>query len=379
MTKPLALHLKAALVCGLLGVALALPLLWAPLLPGWHGWKPPLVSPRAEAVIAIVCALWVAWCVVDIPRRELKVLVWFATLWLLGSGIWLSGLYGFDASSLVPVTAAGLAGAAALAFSFSPAGSRRARWEKLVGPRVARDFLRKQIDESHLDDGPRSAIVAVVEVLWPGSGSDDHKAWSGLSECASRAGVHFGRAGAYTERCDAEGARFVFGLWGAEASPGAVVSAVWDWVRQAGGCAAVTRGECVAGVGNLPTGPRYTLAGVPLRRAARMVAAARGYAAGFVLEDPMANELGKDWITRPVAWWDFEGERVLLREVRGPGGKDDPAAAGDLRRWERAWEAFWSGDWPAAENGFAALAREREDATARIFAMRSEAARRGES
>jgi len=367
------------LVCGLIGVVLALPLLWVPLLPAWQGWKPPLVSPRAEAMLAFVMALWVAWCVVDIPRRGLKILVWFATVWLLGSGIWLSGLYGFDASSLVPVTAAGIAGAAALAFSSSAAGSRRARWEKLVGPRVTRDVLRSRIEESNLDEKPRSAVLAVLEVLWPGAASDEHNAWTGFSMCSFRAGEHFGRAGAYLERCDAEGARFVLGLWGRDARPTDVVSAAWEWVRKAGGCVAIVRGECIAGVGNLPTGPRWTLSGAPLRKAARMAAAARGYAAGVMVDDSLAGELGEDWCTRPIAWWDFEGDRLLLREVRGPKEGDDAASTEDLRRWEHAWDAFWSGDWAAAENGFAALAREREDAAARIFAMRSEAARRSES
>ena len=106
-----AMHLKAALICALVAIVLALPLLWAPMLPGWPGWRPPVANPRGEAILAVFLALWVAWCVVDIPRRGLKVLIWLATLWLLGGGIWLAGLYGYVASPLVPMTAVGLAGA----------------------------------------------------------------------------------------------------------------------------------------------------------------------------------------------------------------------------------------------------------------------------
>ena len=119
MKRPLVLHLKAALICALVAIVLALPLLWFPLLPSWTGWRPPMVSPRIEAIVAVIVALWVAWCVVDIPRMSLKVLVWLATLWLLGGGIWLAGLYGYPSSSLVPLTAAGLAGAGGLFFSLS--------------------------------------------------------------------------------------------------------------------------------------------------------------------------------------------------------------------------------------------------------------------
>ena len=67
---------------------------------------------------------------------------------------------------------------------------------------------------------------------------------------------------------------------------------------------------------------------------------------------------------------------MLLHEVTAPSAEAAPGAADDLRRWEYAWEAFWNGDWMAAENGFAALARERDDAAARVFALRSQAARR---
>lgn len=379
MNKPLALHLKAALICALLAITLALPLLWAPLLPGWTWWRPPMVNPRVEAVIAFLVAFWVAWCVVDIPRRGLKLLVWVATLWLLGSGIWIAGLYGHTTSSLVPVMAGLLAGAGGLFFSLTPLGSRRARWQSLVGPRVSPGFLRSRIDESHLPGEPRAAVVVVAEVLWPGpvSGGDEHQAWSGLAELSARAARHFQDAGGYLERCDAEGARFVFGLWGQECAPSSVVESLWQWVSRAGGCAALSRGECVCGVGELPLGPRWTVAGAPLRRAARMAAAARGYAAGLLVEDGMAADLVEGWHFRRIAWWDFEGTRFLLHEVTGPDEGGATGAVDDLRRWEFAWEAFWNGDWLAAENAFAALAREREDQAARVFALRSQSARRG--
>ena len=377
MKQPLALHLKAALICALLAITLALPLLWAPLLPGWTWWRPPVVNPRVEAVIAFLVAFWVAWCVVDIPRRGLKILVWVATLWLLGTGIWIAALYGHVTSSLVPVTAALLAGAGGLFFSFTPLGSRRARWQSLVGPRVASNFLRARIDESHLPGEPRTVVVAVAEVLWPGVTGDEHQAWSGLAERAGKATRHFQQAGGYLERCDAEGARFVFGLWGQDCAPAAVVDALWQWVSQAGGCAALARGECVCGVGDLPLGPRWTVGGAPMRRAARMAAAARGYAARLLVEDAVAAEVVEGWHFRRLAWWDFEGSRFLLHEVTGSEQDAQAGAADDLRRWEYAWEAFWNGDWLAAENGFAALARERDDAAARIFALRSQAARRG--
>ncbi len=375
MNRPLALHLKAALICALIGIVLALPLLWVPMLPAWQGWRPPVVSPRAEAILAVVMALWVAWCVVDIPRRGLKILIWLATLWLLGGGIWLAGLYGYASSSLVPLAAAGLAGAGALAFSFTPPGSRRARWQSLVGGRVAPEFLRARIDERHLEDGPRSEVLAVAEVLWPGHADvESHEAWQGLPELAARAARHFHQVGGYLERCDGEGALFAFGMWGQPASPDDVVAALWYWVNKAGGCAALTRGECVTGVGRFPSGARWTLAGAPLRRARRMAAAARGYAAGLLIEEAVATEVGDGWRSRRLAWWDFEGDRLLLHEVTRPAGeqsKDD-----DLRGWDRAWDAFWEGRWAEAENAFAALARERDDAAARIFALRSAAARR---
>jgi len=376
MKRPLTLHLKAALICALLAITVALPLLWAPLLPGWQGWRPPVVDPRAEAVIAFIMAFWVAWCVIDIPRRGLKVLVWIATLWLLGSGIWIAGLYGHVTSSLVPVTVSILAGICGLSFSFTPLGSRRARWQSLVGPRVAPQFLRARIDESRLQGAPATEVLAVVEVLWPGAEADEHIAWSGLADRAGKAVRHFQQAGGYLERCDAEGARFVFGMWGQDCPPSELVALLWQWVKQSGGCVALTRGACVSGVGNLPVEPRWTVGGAPLRRVARMAAAARGYAAGLIVEDGIATEIVEGWHFRRLAWWDFEGSRFLLHEVTGPEQDAPAGAADDLRRWEFAWEAFWSGDWLSAENGFASLARERDDAAARIFALRSQAARR---
>jgi hypothetical protein len=379
MKRPLILHLKAALLCAFAAMALALPLLWVPLLPSWQGWRPPVASPRAEAVIAVVMALWVAWCVVDIPRRSLKVLIWLATLWLLGSGIWLADLFGFSASSLVPVFASGLAGALGLVFSLTPAGSRRARWSSLVGGRVSRDFLQERIDERYLEEGPRTEVLMVAEILWPGDVEDEHKAWAGMAERAAAAARHFQNAGGYLERCDAEGARFVFGCWGWSAGPAPVVTALWNWVAQAGGCAAVTRGECLTGVGNLPTGARWTVNGAPLRRAARMAAAARSYAAKLLIEDSMAADLGEAWCSRRMAWWDFEGQRLLLREVVSTAADAPPGTGDNIRRWDYAWDAFWNGEWMAAENGFAALARETADGAARIFALRSQAARRQET
>jgi len=80
-----------------------------------------------------------------------------------------------------------------------------------------------------------------------------------------------------------------------------------------------------------------------------------------------------------VVWWDFEGQRVLLHEITGPSGEEAAPHGEDLRRWDRAWEAFWNGDWAEAENAFADLARERDDAAARVFALRSSAARRAVS
>ena len=47
MKHPLALHLKAALICALVAIVLALPLLWVPLLSAWPGWRPPLINPQA--------------------------------------------------------------------------------------------------------------------------------------------------------------------------------------------------------------------------------------------------------------------------------------------------------------------------------------------
>lgn len=376
MSRPLTLHLKAALICGLAGLALALPLIWVPLLPAWRGWQPPQVSPRAEALLAAAMAFWTAWCVVDIPRRGLKVLVWVATLWLLGSGIWLSGLFGHPSSSLVPLAATVVAGLTGLVFSFTPAGSRRARWRSLVGGRVAPDVLRSRIDERRLEEGPRAEVLAVVEVLWPGSAGDAAAAWPGVKDVAREAAKHFEGAGGYLERCDAEGARFVFGCWGQAADSRALVDALWGWVRKAGGCGAIARGECVCGVADLPSGERWTVAGAPLRRAARMAVAARGYAARVLAEQTLAEELGEAWLSRRMAWWDFEGSRVLLQEIIGPASEAAPGAADDLRRWDRAWEAFWNGDWVGAENGFASLAREKDDAAARIFALRSASARR---
>jgi len=367
-----ALHLKAALICALVAIVLALPLLWAPMLPGWPGWRPPVVNPRGEAILAVFLALWVAWCVVDIPRRGLKVLIWLATLWLLGGGIWLAGLYGYVASPLVPMTAVGLAGAGALAFSFTPAGSRRARWRSLVGGRVSPEFLHSRMDEHHLEDGPRGEILALAEILWPGHPEGEHAAWKEKSELASRAARHFHQAGGYLERCDGEGALFAFGLWGQPAPTEELVRVLWAWVKQAGGCAALSRGECVSGVGNFPAEVRWTVGGTPLRRARRMAAAARGYAAGLLVEEALAAEVAAGWKSRRMAWWDFEGERVLLHEVTGPAAEADGVSA----PWDRAWDAFWEGRWAEAENAFGALARERDDAAARIFALRSAAARR---
>ncbi len=375
MNRPLALHLKAALLCALAGIVLALPLVWLPALPFWEGWRPVASSPRAEALLAVVTALWVAWCVVDIPRRGLKVLVWLATLWLMAGGIWIAGLYGLQAAPLVPLTAAGLAGAGALAFSFTPAGSRRARWQSLVGGRVAPGFLRARIDEQHLGDGPRSEVLAVAELLWPGyADGETHEAWKGLPELTARASRHFQQAGGYLERCDGEGALFVFGLWGQSAASHEVVAALRAWIKEAGGCASLTRGECVTGVANFPSGVRWSVGGTPLRRARRMAIAARGYAAGVVVDGTLAGEVGDAWTARRMAWWDFEGERVLLHEVIGSADTASPDE--DLRRWDRAWDAFWAGRWTEAENVFAALARERNDSAARVFALRSASARR---
>jgi hypothetical protein len=375
MKRPLILHLKVALLCTLAAAALALPLLWLPQLPAWPAWRPPLINPRVEAVLAVLAAAWTAWCVVDIQRRGLKLLILVATLWLLGSGIWLSCLYGYPILSIAPLTAAGLAGVGAFAFSFTSMGSRRARWHSLVGGRVAPELLHEHIDERPLEEEPQAANVAVLEVLWPAVDSSAD-AWREVETAAARAAEHFQAVGGYVERCDAEGARFVFGLWGQAVVLPELVDATWKWVGQAGGCAALTRGECLAGVARMPGDTRWTLSGAPLRRAARMAASARGYAAKLLLEDAAAGELAEAWSTRRMAWWDFEGEAILLREVTGPTVSDDPARAEALRRWERAWDDFWAGDWPSAGNAFAALAREQDDAAARVFALRSEQARR---
>lgn len=377
MIRPLTLHLKAALLCGLAAVVLALPLLWLPeLFPSWQSWRPPRVSPRAEALVAIAAAFWVAWCVVDIPRRGLKILIWVATLWLLGSGIWLAGLYGYAASSLAPLAAAFLAGVVALGFSLSPAGSRKARWLSMVGERVSPRFLRRKIDESALGGEPQTKVVSVVEILWPGHARNEPREWQGTSETASQAARHFLDAGGYLERCDAEGARFVFGCWDEEPAAPDLVRTAWEWLSRAGGCASLTRGECVCGIAPLPGGPRWTLAGKPLRRALRMAVAARGYAASLLVEDSLASGLDDAWHSRRMAWWDFEGDRILLCQITGPSKE---GSGDDLRRWNHAWEAFWSGDWATAESGFATLARERNDDAARIFAMRSSSARRHEA
>ncbi len=375
MNRPLTLHLKAALLCGFLGIIIALPLLWVPLLPAWQGWRPPIVNPRVEAILASVMAFWVAWCVVDIPRGGLKVLVWGATLWLLGSGIWLFGLYGYDSSSLVPLTAAAVAGIAALIFSITPAGSRRVRWQSLVGGRVAPAFLRARVDEQRLDEEPRRETLTVLEVLWPGGG-DEVATWGGMTGVAEEAARYFQEQGGYLERCDAGGACFVFGCWGQTVELSSLVQAAWNWVRKAGGCVAITRGECVSGAADFPSGKRWTVGGVSPRKATRMASAARGSAARLLVEDSLAKELAGAWIARRMAWWDFEGERILLHEINSPVEGAPPEVSADVARWDRAWDAFWRGHWVEAENGFASLARERDDAAARIFALRSAAARR---
>ena len=370
MKRPLILHLKAALFCALLALALSLPMLWAPLLPAWGCLRggPGGASCACDGLLG-------AWCVVDIPRRGL-VLIWGHAL-AARQRIWLAGLQ-FSLSSLVPVTAAGPAGAGDWC-SLTPAGSKRARWQSLVGNRVSPDFLRERIEERHLEEGPRSEVLAVVEVLWPGDGQDERQAWEGMGDRSAAAARHFQNAGGYLERCDGEGARFVFGCWGLAVTPASVAAALWSWVAQAGGCAALTHGECVTGVGRLPTGARWTISGAPLRRAARMAAAARGYAAKVLVEDSLAAELGDEWFSRRIAWWDFEGQHLLLRELLGPSTEGAPGTRDNIRRWDYAWDAFWNGEWMVAENGFGALARETEDAAARIFALRSQAARRQES
>ena len=107
-----------------------------------------------------------------------------------------------------------------------------------------------------------------------------------------------------------------------------------------------------------------------------MASAARGYAARVMVEDALANQLAEAWLTRRMAWWDFEGERILLREIVGSTEDEASEASVDVERWDRAWEALWRGHWVDAEKGFASLARERDDVAARIFALRSAAARR---
>jgi len=107
-----------------------------------------------------------------------------------------------------------------------------------------------------------------------------------------------------------------------------------------------------------------------------MASTARGYGAGVLIEESLADEVSADWPSRRVVWWDFEGQRILLREVTGPAADEDPKRAACLRSWDDAWDAFWSGNWAAAENGFAGLARDGDDSAARVFALRSSAARR---
>lgn len=376
MNRPLALHLKAALLCALAAVALSLPLLWVPLVAGWSGWLPS-TSPRVEAVLAVLAALWVAWCVVDIPRRDLKILIWLASLWLLLSGIWLAGLYGWPSGMLVPATAAALAGAGGLIFSFTPYGSRRVRWEKLVGPRVSRSVLKDRIDELDLEERPQEKLVHVAEVLWPAGTDEDRESWEAMTLQASEAARQFLQAGGFLERCDAEGIRVVFGCWGDDPEHDHVLQTLWQWVDLNGGTVALSQGSCLIGVGHLPTGPRLTLRGRTVRRAARLAATARGYGARLVVEETLAKTLPADWVTRRLSWWEFEGERSLVREVVGPADDLSPAESERLRRWDRAWEAFWQADWETAEGLFLGMAKESDDAVARIFALRSSAARRG--
>jgi hypothetical protein len=376
MNRPLALHLKAALLCALAAVALSLPLLWAPLVAGWSGWVSS-TSPRVEAVLAVLAALWVAWCVVDIPRRDLKILIWLASLWLLLSGIWLAGLYGWPSGMLVPATAAALAGAGGLIFSFTPYGSRRVRWEKLVGPRVSRNVLKDRIDELDLEERPQEKLVHVAEVLWPAGTDEDRESWEAMTLQASDAARQFLQAGGFLERCDAEGMRVVFGCWGDDPEHDQVVQTLWQWVDRNGGTVALSRGSCLIGVGHLPIGPRLTLRGRTVRRVARLAATARGYGARLVVEETLAKTLPASWVTRRLSWWEFEGERSLVREVVGPADDLSPAESERLRRWDRAWEAFWQADWETAEGLFLGMAKESDDDVARIFALRSSAARRG--
>jgi hypothetical protein len=374
MNRPLAPHLQASLLCALAAVVLALPLLWLPVLPGWTGWRPPLVSPRVEAIIAVAAALWTAWCVVDIPRRGLKLLILAGTLWLLASGIWLAGLYGYEVGPLVPLTAATLAGIGGLIFSFSPSGSRRARWQRLVGSRLAPAHLRARINESELGPSPRTESVLVIDLLWPEPGGEGAEHWQRHRELSRRAVDLFCREGAYAERVDGEGARFVFGLWGLPVDPAAVASVLQDWLRKEGGHAAWCRGPVTAGEGGLPGDAHWTMTGAVLNRAGRMALAARSYGARLVTADefPVSDQAAVT--ARSLAWWDGGGERTLLREILSCDEGDAVFNSDDLREWENAWEKFWAGEWAAAENGFSALARRKDDAVARTFALRSRAA-----
>jgi hypothetical protein len=95
-----------------------------------------------------------------------------------------------------------------------------------------------------------------------------------------------------------------------------------------------------------------------------------------LIEDALTGDSGDAWQSRRMAWCDFDGERILLHEVTGPAENVSGQSGEDLRRWDAAWDAFWAGQWAEAENAFAALAREREDSAARVFALRSAAARR---
>jgi hypothetical protein len=99
----------------------------------------------------------------------------------------------------------------------------------------------------------------------------------------------------------------------------------------------------------------------------------------LLVEDALTGEFADGWQSRRMAWWDFDGQRILLHEVTGPSGQNADQSADDERRWDSAWDAFWEGRWAEAENAFAALARERDDAAARVFALRSAAARRSAS
>jgi len=97
------------------------------------------------------------------------------------------------------------------------------------------------------------------------------------------------------------------------------------------------------------------------------------------VEEEFLKEVTGFWRSRRLAWWDFEGQRVLLHEVTGPAEKAPFGAADDLRRWNLAWDFFWTGRWEEAGTTFATLAREKNDPVARIFALRCRAAQRGGS